>query len=205
MFQAWEFKSERMKLPASASRHADILPDGELIARVRAGDQVAFDMIMRQHATVLLRMAYGYLKSTTDAEDLVQDLFLALWQGRETWQVQGTIGSYLAVAVRRRSLDILKHRRVESTHASRVSEHLVHQMETGMPIPADIALSIRDDQSAVRQLINRLPDRTRLVLLLRYGQQHSIPEIAAILGISAAATRQLIWRALDQLRRQFRA
>jgi RNA polymerase sigma-70 factor (ECF subfamily) len=178
---------------------SDDADETTLVLRVQQGDRTAFDDIVERHADVLLRIAYGYLKSRTDAEDLVQDVFLQVWRIRQTWQPQGTIGSYLAVAVRRRAFDLLKHRRIETAYAERV----IAQDAAGSPRqapPPDVALVTGDEYATSIALLEQLSDRFRMVLLLRYAQQRSFAEVAEIMGISIPAARQLAHRALDRLR-----
>lgn len=173
--------------------------EGELVARVQQGDRSAFDRVMAQHADAMLRIAYGYVKSRAEAEDIVQDVFFTVWQTRAAWQPHGSIGSYFAVAVRRRALNVLKHRRVETRYEERVTREAAHDVTLGSTPPSDL-LSIEDDPDSAWRLLDRLPDRARMVLLLRYGQQLSFADVATAMGISAPAARQIAKRALDQLR-----
>lgn len=188
-------------LPSDGS-HVSTLSEAELLARVREGDRAAFDHLMHQHTAILVRIAYGYVKSGSDAEDIVQDVFLAVWRARTSWHPQGPVARYLAVAVRRRALNILKHRRVETTYAERVTAH-AEPSDDAVP-SADAEALARDDRATLRRLVAALPERSRLAILLRYGQQRSVADVAEILGISALAARQLVWRALDQLRKGYR-
>jgi RNA polymerase sigma-70 factor (ECF subfamily) len=155
---------------------------------------------MQRYADILLRVAYGYLKSSTDAEDILQDIFLATWQGRATWQPQGSIVSYFMVAVRRRALNVLKHRRVERHYEERVTHEAANDMSMISCAAADLSLMAQDDRTAAWKLLDRLSAQARMVLLLRYGQQMSFAEVARAMGISAPAARQVAKRALDQLR-----
>lgn len=181
------------------------ISDDELVIRIRKGDRSAFDALMDRHADALLRIAFGYLRSTADAEDLVQDLFLSIWRTRECWQPGGAIIAYLAVAVRRRALNVLKHHRVEMAYAARVVDEMAYDAASGMAPPTDVALVSRDERAEALKLLSRLSDRARMALLLRYDQQRSFADVAEIMGISALAARQLVWRALEQLRSHYRS
>lgn len=182
-------------VPAGDASHAEHADESAVVARVRTGDRAAFDILMDAHAEALLRIAYGYVKSRADAEDLVQDLFLRIWESRATWQPHGSIGSYLAVAVRRRALNLLKHRRVEAIYSGTAAAEGDHATAT-----ADVTLIANDDRAALHAVLDRLSDRARLVLLLRYEQKRSFAEVAEILGISVPAAWQLVARAIAQAR-----
>jgi len=172
----------------------------ELVARVQQGDRSAFDSVMKQHADVLLRIAYGYVKSRADAEDIVQDIFFSTWQGRATWQPRGSIGSYFAVAVRHRAINMLKHRRVETRYEEMVVQEAIHDITIASSSAPDVTMLAQESQTSAWQLLDRLSDRAKMILLLRYGQQLSFAEVARAMGISVPAARQLVKRSLDQLR-----
>jgi len=182
-------------VPNGNPPHIDDTGEATLLARVRQGDRAAFDEVMEAHANALLRIAYGYVKSRADAEDLVQDVFLRIWETRATWEPHSTIGSYLAIAVRRRALNVLKHRQVESLYSNRTAVE-----EDCVASAPDAAVIAADEHDALQVLLDRLSDRARLVLLLRYEQKRSFAEIAEILEISVPATWQLVRRALAQAR-----
>jgi len=188
-------------VPADESSNlAHDVDEATLVARVRQGDRAAFYHIVQQHTDRLLRLAYGFLKSRADAEDVVQDLYLQIWRARVQWEPRGAIGSYLALSVRRRALDILKHRRVETAYAERAAVEAAADSDTSVSTP-ESALLTRDDHAKTAALLEQLPERFRMILLLRYAQQRSFAEIATILEISVPAARQLAHRALEQLRK----
>jgi len=175
--------------------------DAVLVSRVQHGDRAAFYRIVQQHTDALLRIAHGYLKSRSDAEDIVQELYFQIWRTRSHWEPRGTIGSYLALSVRRRALDVLKHRRIESTYVERIATEAAHDPDEWSTAPSEHTLSTRDEHTNAMSLVEQLNDRFRMVLLLRYAQQRSFAEIAEILEISIPAARQLAHRAVEQLRK----
>lgn len=87
-------------------------PVGTVLARIRAGDQDAFASLYRTLYTILWRIAILVTRSAPTAEEIVQDVFLTLWDRRETLDVDADIRVYLAAAVRNRAHDLSRHRTV---------------------------------------------------------------------------------------------
>ncbi len=80
-------------------------PDAELVARIRAGDEGGCEALYVAHHGPLWRFAYGYVRSAEIAEELVQEVFLALWRNRADWEVSGSVRAWLYGAVRNRALN----------------------------------------------------------------------------------------------------
>jgi hypothetical protein len=102
----------------AVGRHAfELAP--ELIERVRSRDVLAFDTLVQIAFEPLVRFAYSFVH-TQDAEDIVQDVFVRVWQLGSTWHPTGSAAAYLLAAVRNEALKVLRHRRV----AARYEEHI---------------------------------------------------------------------------------
>jgi DNA-directed RNA polymerase specialized sigma24 family protein len=82
----------------------DAAAEGRLVARVRTGDVAAFALLYERWYEPMRRLAATYVRS--EAQDIVQDVFLALWRGRASLRVRETLGAYLLAAVRHRAIDV---------------------------------------------------------------------------------------------------
>jgi len=185
--------------------------DAHLVARVRSGDETAFEQIFRQHHEALWRFAYHQVGDDEIARELVQDVFFALWRRHAEWEVTSSIGGWLYGAVRHY---ILRHRRNERT-VTRITDRAVRAVvaEHGEAIVGDaIAVGMgaptRDAHSrieaeelddAVTQALATLPERRRLAMTLRWKHDLSAPEIARVLGTTPQAVRHLLMRARDEI------
>src|SRR5260221_5189622 len=98
--------------PQSTPGQPDL--DREWIARIRAGDYDAFVACFRAYYGPALAFATHLLGSRDGGEDVVQDVFFAIWQRRETWIVTSSLGAYIHGAVRNRVATQFRHRRVRS-------------------------------------------------------------------------------------------
>jgi RNA polymerase sigma-70 factor (ECF subfamily) len=158
--------------------------------------QHALTMIMHEYADRLVRFAYGFVRSMDGAEDIVQDVFVRVWDRRETIRPEESLRAYLFTAVRRAALDVLKRRAVEARYAARVEQEE----------PASSVLLLHDQMDAdvvaerVRMAMERLPERRRTALRLRYEEQLPFAVVAMVMGVSEKAAKHLVARGVSELR-----
>jgi RNA polymerase sigma-70 factor, ECF subfamily len=179
-------------------------PEAEVavLERIRAGDEQAFEHLFRSYYQPLCDFVSGYVRSPETAEELVQAVFLRLWQNRETWRPAVGIRAYLFAACRNQSLDHLKHQRV----AERGS--LPGQADASIgapPVRPDEAAHASELTEAIRRAVQQLPERRRAVVVLRWEHQLTNLEIARALGISIKAVEAHVTRALVFLRQRLGA
>jgi RNA polymerase sigma-70 factor (ECF subfamily) len=185
--------------PASDPRNPKQCTDAELLRRIQTGDQHAFDVLYLRHATALWGFAYSLVHSDADAEEIVHDVFLAIWGRHETWEVSTGVIPYLFRAVRNRATNYLRHRRV----VNRVAADTVWQAHPpGMSDAAaqiDDVVAANDLEAIVRRIIAALPERRRMALTLRLEYQMPFAEIGEIMQISEKAAHALFTRARESL------
>src|SRR5688572_29959919 len=95
------------------SEESQTLDERATVAGIRAGNANAFDALVVAHYQPLLRLAVNYLGMRETAEEVVQDVFLAIWTRRAQWSPDGALRLYLYSATRNRAFSLLRHRRVE--------------------------------------------------------------------------------------------
>ncbi len=164
--------------------------DDALLCAVRDGDGAAFDELYRRHAETLFTTAWHLLGDRADAEDVVHDLFLELPFSLKTFVPQGRGSAWLRTCARRLALMRLRTARRRPTRPLEGALHLV--TETDSSTSAATALAWR--------LIGRLPASLRAVVTLRMLEDCTHAEIAALLGISEAASQMRLNRGLQALR-----
>ena len=176
------------------SQDTRTVDERDLLGRIRQGDQGAFDAIFREHYASLVRCAEAMLRRRDVAEEIVQEVMLALWQKRDTLVVEDSLRSYLFRATRNRSLNHLRHAAIER----RAEPELSAAEPPDAPAPA--ALVDEEIEVALRSAVSGLPPRCREVFELsrihglRYG------EIASTLGISVKTVEAQMGKALRILR-----
>lgn len=170
------------------------LDTNDLLQRLRRGDEAAFDEIFRSWYASLVRAAESIVRSRAVAEELVQDVMLELWRRRESLVEGGSAQAYLFQSVRNRSLNYVRHERVErraEPEAERVAQ---------IQAPAQSLLVEEEIDVALRRAVAGLPDRCREVFELSriHGLKYS--EIATVLGISVKTVEAQMGKALKVLR-----
>lgn len=171
-----------------------------LVDRIRAGDEAACEALYLGHHEALWRFAYAYVHAPDVAEELVQDVFLALWRDRATWDVRVGVRAWLFGAVRNRARNHLRHERI----VARLTER------AAVPPPDAVGMGTRfvDPQTtveeqeltdAVARAIATLPERRRIALTLRWKHELSAAEIARVLGTTPESVRVLLTRGRQEL------
>jgi RNA polymerase sigma-70 factor, ECF subfamily len=190
-----------VRSPQSAAgiHHASSIPSNpvderELLERLRAGNEDAFDAIFRAHYAPLVGLAEGMLRNRAVAEEIVQDVMLELWRRRQALEVEESIRAYLFRATRNRALNHLRHVRVET----RGEPDAVGATADQPTAPA--TLVEEEIQVALRGAISHLPDRCREVFELSRVHGLRYAEIAAALGISVKTVEAQMGKALRLLR-----
>jgi RNA polymerase sigma-70 factor (ECF subfamily) len=129
------------------------------------------------------------------AEELVQELFITLWQNRESLQIQTSIDQYLYASVRNRCFNVVKRRAfLRKTHENLLRDHSIEQDSLNEGI------NFKELESAVSSSINELPDRCRTIFHLSRNEGLSYKEIARKLEISEKTVENQISIALKKLR-----
>lgn len=155
----------------------------------------AFESLYQTYAPALARFAYGYVRSRSESEDLVSDVFLAVWVRRATWEPRYGIRAYLYAAIRHRALN---NRRADQRAIRHLGEFATSRSEAVAP-PADVALDAHDRRARLTAAIAALPEEARRLAELRWHQGMSPAEIAAVLGINRAAVDNRLSRLLRRL------
>jgi RNA polymerase sigma-70 factor (ECF subfamily) len=186
-----------------------------LVARIRRGDESAFESLYLAHHGELWRFAYSYVRSRDVAEELVQDVFLAVWGTRATWEVNTRVRAWLYASIRHLALNHLRHERVVARtigtgpwagpHAfgdGNQKSMFPEPEPMGMgaaPIDQQLTLEAEELAKAVGRAIADLPERRRIAMTLRWKHDMSSLEIARILGTTPEAVRTLLTRARADL------
>ena len=184
--------------------------DLPLLQRLRGGDTAALEILMGQHASRVYRVAHGITQNAADAEEVVQDVFLTLFNKIHTFEERAALGSWLyrvatnaALAKRRgrRSdrevpLDSILPTFLPDGHRAGEREFLLHDWSR----TPETALLSQETREIVQRAIGLLPEQYRTVLVLRDIEGLCNEEVAEIVGDSVAAVKSRLHRARMVLR-----
>jgi RNA polymerase sigma-70 factor (ECF subfamily) len=171
-----------------------------LLAQMRAGEGNAFAALFSRYYDALCAFASGYTASRAEAEEVVEDVFVRLWELREQLEVRESLKSYLYTATRNRALNRLRDKRAETR---RLEEASADATAPGMGQPGpgiDQEVEAEEFARAVERAVEQLPPRARQVFLLHRQHGLTYAEIAAALEISPKTVENLLGRALKHLR-----
>src|SRR5919202_1017486 len=182
--------------PESPSHDASAV-EREWVARIRAGDESAFEAMFKAHYDALCRYVAGYVGSRDAAEDVVQGVFVRIWQERARWELRGPLRHYLMAAVRRRAMSQLRHDGVRRRAAPLLS------IESGARGAAavDAEFEAEELRRRLERALAMLPPRTREAFVLSRGEGLSYDEVSLRMGISPKTVGVHIGRSLALLRK----
>ena len=191
---------------------ADAGSDFVLVDRLRGGDPVALDELMARYAARVWRLARGVTRNDSDAEEVVQDVFLTLSQKGETFEGRSALGSWIYRIAMNAALNKRRGKRAEvevsledmlpaylaDGHRAGDRAYVLMDWSRG----PDSELLSSEARAVIRRTIDRLPDRYRAVLLMRDIEELSNEETAAALGETVSAVKSTLHRARMALREQ---
>ena len=150
----------------------------------------AFAAVIEQHKAMVFSIGWHFLRDRTLAEELAQDVFLDLHRHWHSMKSGAHILFWLRKVTSRRAIDLLRKRKVRS-------EMSLEEMSepTALERVHDSFLS-----SYLERLVAALPEKQRIVIVLRYQEDMEIEEIAQVLDMKAATVKTQLYRALDALR-----
>jgi RNA polymerase sigma-70 factor (ECF subfamily) len=169
--------------------------DQELAVLLKGGDRFAFAEIFERYNDLLYAHAYNKLRYKEEARDIVQDVFVKLWNRHERFELTGNLSGYLYTMTRNGIFSLLAHKNIVSNYADSfnrfaqtaeaVTDHRIREQQLAKIIEAEIAA---------------LPPRMREVFELSRKENLSNKQIAERLGISELTVAHQIKKALKQLR-----
>jgi RNA polymerase sigma-70 factor (ECF subfamily) len=171
--------------------------DGELLTRVLRGDEGAMAVLFDRYSKIVYSVALRVLRDTASAEDVMQEIFMQIWRNPNSFvSTKGSLGGWLAVVARNRSIDMLRRKR-----PSEQVEEMNLASSTNLADEAERSILMERARAAVKNL----PTEQRKTLEMAFfdGLTHS--EIAEMTGDPLGTVKTRIRSALLTLRKAFQA
>jgi RNA polymerase sigma-70 factor (ECF subfamily) len=167
------------------------------ISALRSGNVDSYCLCYDIYFNALCSFANNILREAPESEEIVQNLFLEIWENRSLLPENISLRAYLLTAVKNDCLDHIRHRKIEKRYAEeyiqKTQDHYENVFET---------LIEKDLQDSINAAIEKLTDRCREVFMLSRFGHLSYMEIAEKLGISVKTVENQIGAALKILRRE---
>ncbi len=186
---------------------SDVTDEAAFVAALKAGDDRAFQQLVREQAPRLLATARRFMRNDSVAEDCVQEAFLSAHRAMADFVPHGSVGAWLhRITVNACLMRLRKAKRLAETP---IDDLLPRFNEIGTRVD-EPRTEIRDPENAleasrmqqfVREKIDSLPDGYRIVLQLRDIEGYSTREAAEVIGVAEAALKVRLHRARSALKK----
>lgn len=171
--------------------------DQELIALLSHGDAKAFEVIYKRHVADLFRFARKTISAKEDCEEIIQEVFVSLWERRESLRIL-SLKYYLINAVRYKVIRYIQHHKVKMKYAEhfKLFESMYESVEEEDRSPESI-------QSKLLNTIADLPERCQIAIKLRLLENLSNGEIAERMNITKKTVEVYMLRAFSHFRSSY--
>lgn len=165
-----------------------------LFASIRKGDKAAFAELFNRYWSKAFSMAYQKLNDQDATEEIVQELFISLWNRRESLSIHN-FSAYLYTSIKNKCLNYIESKIIERKHWAYYKQFIPQaDHETEKMVSYDVLLE------AINTSMESLPKKTRRVFQLNRLEGRSVSEIANVLNLSEKAIEYHLARSLKHLR-----
>ncbi len=178
------------------------MDEKDLIKRLNAGDEDAFEAAFKKHFTMLSLYAEHYVRDKHIAREIVENFFCDFWENCVGIKIESNLTGYLVKSIQNRCLKYLRHEKVKQKYIESC-QYLFTDRELLEPVSDDYpeALLISHElEKEISDAIESLPDKCRKIFLLNRFDNLTYRKIAEKLGISVNTVKTQMARALQKLR-----
>jgi len=177
--------------------------DEQLVRRAQAGDNRAFDELVRRYQDKVYRLCFRILRHEEDAAEALQDAFLSAFRGLARFKAESTFSTWLYRIATNASL--MKYRKRRDGHISFEQSQSGDEDAEPLQVPDWSAQPLQDlldaeTRQVMEEGVQRLPEELRTVFVLRDIEELSNGQVAEILGLTVAAVKSRLHRARIALR-----
>ncbi len=187
----------------------DARTDAEVMLRVKAGDESAFDYLVQKYRRPMVNFMYRMAHNAAGAEDLAQEVFLRVYRSRESYEASAKFTTWLYRIATNLAVNHARDTRHERPENQVSLDEPDKESGRTLDVP-DKTPSVEENLVqterlvAIRQRVQALPERQRIAVVMHKYQQMDYRQIADVLKLSESATKSLLFRAYETLREQLR-
>ena len=174
----------------------NLIVNKETIEKLKSGDMVAFDIIYRKYSPKLFGFIFNIIKVELDAEEIMQEVFMKIWETRDKIETYASFDSFLFTIAYNKSISLIRKKITEQKYV----DFLKTLPELSEPAAID-DLQFLELNEQINSLIQKLPPRQKEVFLLSREKELTYKEIAAQLNISKNTVENHMVKAIRYLRR----
>ncbi|MGQ8338708.1 RNA polymerase sigma-70 factor [Sunxiuqinia sp. A32] len=166
-----------------------------MIRRLKSGDMKAFQDVFTTYSDNLYHFTLSYLKDTYEAEEIVQDVFVRIWEIREDIDEDKSFKSFLYRMTVNKVFNHLKHKVVRQKY-----ENYLLNFDQAISDSPEARMHFEELEKKVETLLQKLPEQQRNIFTLSRISGLSNPEIAEKLGLSIRTVENQVYRAVKFLK-----
>lgn len=170
----------------------------ELISLLRNNSPVAFSKLFDLYSQKLYYFAFSYLKSDTESEEIVQEVFMKLWENRSKLKTGKSFQSYLFTI----AFNAIRKKFNQKMKAEKFKHEIFEWLSQEKP-SLESRLDFESLLNKLDSLIDLLPEKRKEIFLMRKKEGKSIDTIASELGISPKTVKNQITEAMNFLKKSF--
>lgn len=170
----------------------------QLVSLLRSGSQFAFERLFESYSQKLYRFSLSYLKIETEAEEIVQDVFLKLWENRKQLKSDTSFQSYLFTIAFNAIRKHFNRKSRKEQYTTEILESLASD-NASIETNPDYELLV----AKLEQLIGQMPERRKEIFIKRKKESISVHDIALSMNISPKTVENQITEAMNFLKKEF--
>lgn len=170
-------------------------PDDMLVDHLRNGDLEAFDLIFNKYGDKLFGFVLTYLKSREETEELVQNVFLKIWENRKNLKKESSLKSYLFTIAYHNMCRLFREKQIHDKFAEEILAR-----GTGT-VNMEEQLEYKSTLEQINRLIEKLPEKQRIIFLKSRKEGKSSKEIADEMNLAPGTVDNQISVAIKFLRK----
>lgn len=195
--------------PLAGTAVAEPDSDAQIMLRVKAGDQSAFDFLVAKYRRPMVSFMYRMARNAAAAEDLAQEVFLRVYRSRSNYEASAKFTTWLYRIATNLAVNHARDTRHERPEVTISLDEPDEESGATFELPdgnltAEQAMVRRERLLAIRSKVEALPEQQRLAVIMHKYQQMDYKQISEVLKKSESATKSLLFRAYETLREQLK-
>jgi len=169
--------------------------DEALLAKISDGDTVAFSILYSRYIHNLYRFAYLICKSHEDSEEIVQDMFIKLWENRAHCKAVVCFKSYIYRSARNQIIDYVRKQKSRLQLIDKAAWSF-----SNSEVFTDSPIIMKQYATIIKAAIEKLPQKRKIIFEMRTQDDLSLDEIASKLGISKNVVKKQLYQGANFVR-----
>ena len=169
-----------------------------LLNKIRNNDAKAFELLFHRYYTSLCLFATNYTNNDSEAEEIVQDLFVRLWEKRDSVDINTSVKNYLFSSVKNQCLNLIQHKKIQNRHIQNVLRETIQNQNE--------EYFFHDNEliNKVKKAISSLPEKRKKIFRMSREDGLKYHEIAKKMNISVKTVETQMGLALKTLRKKLK-